>query len=49
VDGRELALGPGERITVPAGIAHAYSTPANGSVHFVVERTPAQGPTIEVA
>lgn len=49
VDGRERTLGPGERWTVAAGAAHSYSNPAAEPVHFVVETTPADGPTIEVA
>lgn len=49
VDGRERTLGPGERWTVAAGTAHTYSNPTAEPVHFVVETTPADGRTIEVA
>jgi quercetin dioxygenase-like cupin family protein len=49
VDGRELTIDAGERATVPAGTPHAYSNPAADVAHFVVETTPADGPTIEVA
>ena len=49
VDGHDRVIGPGERWTVPAGVAHAYSNPTTEPVHFVLETTPAHGPTIEVA
>ncbi len=49
VGGSAVTVGPGERVTVPAGVPHAYSNPAAQVAHFVIETMPADGPTIEVA
>jgi quercetin dioxygenase-like cupin family protein len=48
VGGTASLVGPGGRVTVPAGVPHAYSNPAATVAHFVVETMPADGPTIEV-
>lgn len=47
IGGNALLVGPGERVTVPAGVPHAYSNPAAAVAHFVVETMPAAGPTVE--
>lgn len=43
VDGRTTAVGPGGRVTIPAGALHAYWNESDAPVHFVAEIRPALG------
>jgi quercetin dioxygenase-like cupin family protein len=38
---RRLFVGPGERLTIPAGVAHGYWNAGPGTAHFVAEIRPA--------
>ena len=41
LDGREVVAGAGERVTVPAGVPHAYCNAGSGVAHLVAEIRPA--------
>jgi quercetin dioxygenase-like cupin family protein len=43
VDGRTTVVGPGGRVTVPAGSPHAYRNVGDAPVHLVAEIRPALG------
>ncbi|HEV2813996.1 MAG TPA: cupin domain-containing protein, partial [Solirubrobacteraceae bacterium] len=43
VDGRDVPAGSGARVTVPAGVRHAFSNPGPGAARFAVELEPDLG------